>query len=381
MKSPYISELQPNQVISGTFLVQHKDIRQKKTGEPCLTLVLGDRTGEIDARMWDNVAEVMETFDRDDFVRVRGLLQIYHNKPQLTVHKIQRQAPESLDVTDFYPASERNVAEMWNELMTAANSIGEPHLKQLVLALLQDSEVAAKFKLAPAAKNVHHAFLGGLLEHVVSMCGLARALAAHYQASHYTEVDVDLLLAGVILHDVGKVHELHYDRSFGYSSDGQLLGHIIIGLRMIGDKIASIPGFPPRLRSLLEHLILSHHGELEYGSPKLPLFPEALLLHQIDTIDSKMESMRSWLRKDHQVEGCWTGFNSALARPVLKKAKYLAGEPDVAPVPHAPETATAPSVAVNAATANGPIKPDSAPSRSSSSIFGEKLQTALRRPD
>src|SRR4051794_6486489 len=297
MKSPYVSELQPNNIITASFLVQHKDIRQKKTGEPYLTLILGDRTGEIEAKMWDNVADVMNTFERDDFLRVRGLLQVYHNRLQLTVHKLQKQDSESVDYTDYFPASERNIDEMYRELAGVVAGVGNEHLRLLLTAVIEDPEIARKLRIAPAAKNVHHAYLGGLLEHVVSMCGLARLIGVHYK-----DVDMDLLIAGVVLHDIGKIQELTYDRSFGYSSEGQLLGHIVIGLRIMDEKVRTMPGFPPRLRSLLEHMIISHHGELEYGSPKVPVFPEALLLHHIDNLDSKMECMRSFLRKDRFVE-------------------------------------------------------------------------------
>jgi len=190
MKSPYVSELQPNNVVTATFLVQNKDIRQKKTGEPWLALILGDRTGEIEAKMWDNVSEVVETFDRDDFLRVRGLVQVHHNRLQLAIHKLQKQDAASVDYTDYYPASERNPDEMYRELRDIAAGIGNEHLRTLVLAVIDDPVTAPKLRIAPAAKNVHHAYLGGLLEHVLSMCGLAKLVA-----SHYRDVDVDLLLA------------------------------------------------------------------------------------------------------------------------------------------------------------------------------------------
>jgi 3'-5' exoribonuclease len=383
MKSPYVSELQPNQVVTVTLLVQHKDIRQKKTGEPCLSLILGDRTGDIEAKMWDNVADVMDTFERDDFVRVRGLLQVYQNRLQLTVHKIQRQGPESVDFTDYFPASERNTEEMWGELLATVAGVGDPHLRGLLNLVVSDPEIARRYKIAPAAKNVHHAFLGGLLEHVLSMCSVGKLLA-----SHYKDVDLDLLLTGIILHDVGKVHELTYDRSFGYSSEGQLLGHIFIGLRIISDKLQALPEFPPRLRTLVEHLILSHHGEMEFGSPKLPMFAEAQLLHQIDNLDSKMDCMRTSLYKDRNVEGCWTGYNSALERPLLKKQRFIS-EDDIRPVPPAPcpPAADCVSAAAPISSSSAPVIPSRPPhgasnsAPKSSSFFGDKLQDALRRND
>jgi 3'-5' exoribonuclease len=382
MKSPYVSELQPNQVVTATLLVQQKDIRQKKTGEPCLSLILGDRTGDIEARMWDNVAEIMDTFERDDFVKVRGLLQVHQNRLQLTVHRIQRQGTESVDFTDFYPASERSGEEMWKELLSTIGAIGNPHLRGLLNLIAADPEVEQRYKIAPAAKTVHHAFLGGLLEHVLSMCAVGRLLA-----SHYKDIDLDLLLTGIILHDVGKIHELSYDRSFGYSSEGQMLGHIVIGLRMISEKIQLLPDFPPRLRTLIEHMVLSHHGQMEFGSPKLPMFAEAMLLHQIDSLDSRMHSMRSSLDKDRSVEGCWTGYNPILERPLLKKQRFLDGQ-DSVPAPSVTCQAES-SVAAVPASSPVPEPPVSAPAnaqppsnpRNSSSIFGDKLQAALKRSD
>jgi 3'-5' exoribonuclease len=367
MKSPYTVELQPNQVITATLVVQQKDIRQKKSGEPCLSLVLGDRTGDIEARMWDNVAEVMDTFDRDDFVRVRGLVQVHQNRLQITVHKIQRQPSETVDFTDFFPTSERNTEEMWSELMGIVEGIQDRNLKDLLRLVVTDPEIARRYKVAPAAKTVHHAFLGGLLEHVLSMAAIAKLLAPHYR-----NIDLDLLLTGIVLHDVGKIHELSYDRSFGYSSEGQLLGHIVIGLRIIGEKVHALPDFPPRLRTLVEHLLISHHGELEFGSPKLPMFAEALLLHHIDNIDSKMDCIRTSLHKDRQQQGCWTGYNPALERPILKKARYMENAPDqpVAPLPGEPE-------AVPFVTPVAVPKPFAA-KPASTSLFGEKLQGALR---
>jgi 3'-5' exoribonuclease len=366
MKSPYVSELQPNQIVTAIFIVQQKDVRQKKTGEPWLSMVLGDRTGEIEARMWDNVSEVIDTFERDDFLRVRGLLQVFQNRLQLTVHKLQRQPEDAVDLTDFFPASTRNPNEMFEEVRQVIGSVANPHLNALLRSVFDDAEIARRFKVAPAAKNVHHAYLGGLLEHVLSMCGLARLTAGHYR-----DIDLDLLLSGVLLHDIGKVFELTYDRSFGYSTEGQLLGHIHIGLRIIGEKLGGMPEFPGRLRALLEHMILSHHGELEYGSPKVPQFPEALLLHHIDNLDSKMECMRACLEKDRQVDGCWTSYNPSLERSMLKKRKYL-DEPEGISIQAAP--ALAPAALVPAQPAPAHVHRPA-----TQSAFAEKLKSALGR--
>ncbi|HWZ31185.1 MAG TPA: HD domain-containing protein [Bryobacteraceae bacterium] len=358
MKSPYIRELEPNQVITGLFLVQHKDVRQKKSGEPYLSMMLADRTGELDAKMWDNAAEALDAFERDDFVRVKGLYQIFQNRPQLTVHKIAAVADSEVDFADYFPASARDRDEMFAELRTWIESIANPHLRALLETIFADDEIALAYRTAPAAKSVHHAWLGGLIEHVLSLCHLAKFTAAHYK-----DIDVDLLLAGVILHDIGKIRELSYARGFSYSTEGQLLGHIVIGMQMIHEKLRQVPDFPAPLRDLLIHMILSHHGEMEFGSPKVPMFAEAMLLHHLDNLDSKMECVRGLIERDRLVEGVWTGYSSALDRTLLKKRRYL--EPG-SPKPVEPAQTKPPQA-----------KPATEPP--SSSPFAAKLQTALTR--
>lgn len=343
MKSPYVAELQPSQVITATFLVQQKDIRQKKTGEPYLSLILGDRTGELDAKMWDNAVEVMDTFSRDDFVRVRGLVQIHQNRQQLTIQKLQRVEENTVELADFFPATRRDVEEMFQELRSMVAGFSNPDLRALCELFLNDPQISKLLRIAPAAKSMHHAYLGGLLEHICSMANIARQLGPHYG------VDVDLLLVGVLLHDIGKIFELTYDRSFGYSIDGHLLGHLAIGVRMLDEAIRQLPSFPPRLRVLIEHMILSHHGQLEFGSPKLPAFPEALLLHHIDNLDSKMEAMRASLEKDRSIDGFLTSFNPALERQIFRKERYLQ---DGSPLPAAAGTPAANSSTANSSAGN-----------------------------
>src|SRR5579884_2591300 len=220
MKSPFIGNLTPNEVVTAQFLVLSKEIRQKKTGEPYLTLHLADRTGEMEAKMWDNVAEVMHTFERDDFVKVKGLLQLYQNRAQFTIHKLRRLADHEVDPADYFPCSDRDAEEMFAELEGIMSGLQNPHLRGLLQSVFSDSRVRELYKMAPAAKSIHHACRGGLLEHVLSLCGLARLVAAHYKG-----IDADLLMTGVILHDIGKLEELSYTRSFCYSAEGQLLGH------------------------------------------------------------------------------------------------------------------------------------------------------------
>jgi 3'-5' exoribonuclease len=347
MKSPYISELEPNRIITTSYLVQAKEIRQKKSGELYLSLLLGDRTGELDAKMWDNVAEVIDAFDRDDFVKVKGLIQVFHNRPQLTIHKVRRMDDSEVDYADYFLSSRRDPEEMWAELQRIVAGVRNPHLKALLDAMLGDEEVARRYRRAPAAKQIHHAFLGGLIEHVLSLCALARMTAGHYPI-----IDCDLLITGVVLHDIGKIYELNYERGFSYSNEGQLIGHISIAMRMIADKLRGLPDFPPTLRALVEHMVLSHHGHLEFGSPKVPQFPEALLLHYLDDMDSKMECMRALIEKDRQVEGCFTSFSNALERTALKKDRYLNPEPEM------PRARVA--VEPNGTPANGVRKDDAA---------------------
>ena len=329
MKSPYVGELEPNKIITTSFLVHTKEIRQKKGGEFYLSLTLGDRTGDLDAKMWDNVNEVLDAFDRDDFVKVKGMVQIFHNRPQLTIHKLRRMDESEIDFADYFPASKRDPDEMWRELRGIIDGVANPHLKGLLEAVFADEDIARRYRRAPAAKQIHHAFLGGLIEHVLSVCAMAKVASAHY-----ADVDPDLLITGVLLHDVGKIYELSYERGFSYSDEGQLIGHISIAARILHEKLRGLPDFPPRLLVLVEHMILSHHGHLEFGSPKLPQFPEAVLLHYLDDMDSKMECMRALIEHDRQVEGCFTSYNAALERMALKKERYLNPRPaEPAPVP------------------------------------------------
>jgi 3'-5' exoribonuclease len=223
-----------------------------------------------------------------------------------------------VDLADYFPCAERDVEEMFSELQSTIGSLAQPHLRALLQAVFRDPQIAALYKLAPAAKSIHHACRGGLLEHVLSLCSLCRLTATHYK-----DVDLDLLLTGAILHDIGKIEELTYSRSFNYSAEGQLLGHIVIGLRIVGDKLREVPDFPPRLRTLLEHMIISHHGELEFGSPKVPVFLEALLLHHLDNLDSKMEAMRSVLKRESAAPGEFTGWIPSLERVILRKDRFF----------------------------------------------------------
>jgi 3'-5' exoribonuclease len=400
MKSPFVRELKPEEISTAVFLVSSKEVRQKRTGEPYLSMVLSDRTGEIDCKMWDNVAEILDTFDRDDFVKVKGLMQLYNNRPQFTVHKIRRVEDHEVDFRDFFPASRQDPEAMWAELRAIVSAIANDHIRGLLNAFLDDPDIAARYQTAPAAKSIHHAFRSGLLEHVLSLLKLARLVGPHYEALQRGLIDVDLLSAGIVLHDIGKIYELSYDRGFSYSAEGQLLGHIAIGIRMIADKIRAFPEFPVELRNLIEHMVLSHHGQLEFGSPKLPIFPEALLLHYLDDMDSKMECMRVLIDRDPQAEGYFSAYSPALSRVALRKTRYLeskltgtaagfdpADDKDAAADKatgiisnniHSTLTASNTTDSIHPGGAAMPAPPNSKPASVGNSIFGTKLQQALQ---
>jgi 3'-5' exoribonuclease len=337
MKEFYIRDAvqHENKVVTTSFVVSNKQIKSKKSGEPYLDLTLMDRTGTIQAKMWDNVEECAYTFEQDDIVKIKGLINKYNQRWQLTIHKVRKVDEAEIDFSDYLPKTSKDIDELWRTLGEFVASIGEPHLRRLLELFMADHDVARAYRNAPAAKTMHHAFIGGLLDHVVSLfrsCDLV--------ARNYGFVNRDLLLTGAFLHDIGKVHELSYARSFGYTTEGQLLGHMVIELEMLHAKLAQIPDFPPQLKILIEHLIISHHGQYEFGSPKLPMFPEALMLHYMDDLDSKMEAMRAQFERDAELDSAWTGYNSALARPILNTQKFLKG---LEPVAVETESAAAPA--------------------------------------
>src|SRR5713226_3891537 len=323
MKEFYICDCtrHENKIITSSFVVVSKQIKPKKSGEPYLALSLGDRSGQVEAKMWDNVEEVLNAFEQDDFVKIKGLVNKYKNRFQLTIHKLRKLGETEIEFSDYLPKTTKNIDELWQTLTDFVVSFQNPHLKSLVQAFMSDPEIAAAYRNAPAAKTLHHAYIGGLLDHVVSLfrsCDLV--------CRNYPQVNRDLLLTGVFLHDIGKIHELVYNRSFSYTTRGQLLGHMIIELEMMQTKLALFPDFPAELKTLLEHLIISHHGHYEFGSPKLPMFPEALMLHYLDDLDSKMESMRAHFEREAGSESSWTSYNPSLGRTLLNTAKFLKDE-------------------------------------------------------
>ena len=325
MKDLFVRDLTrfENQTVTGYFLAATRQQRTKADGSSYLSLTLADSTGQIEARMWE-IAGVGE-FAAGDVLKLRGQVCRYQEKLQIKIDKLKCAEKADYDLTDFLPKTPNDVSisALWASLTGYVSSLMDPHLRSLLQLFLDDPAVAGAWREAPAAKSMHHAWIGGLLEHVVSLLDLCERIAPQYP-----EVHRDLLLAGAMLHDIGKLRELHWERTFGYTVEGQLLGHISIGAGMIDEKIAQVPDFPPRLRTLLLHIILSHHGRLEYGSPKLPMTAEALLLHYLDDLDAKMQTLRSELARS-VANGLPaeqpTDYIRALERPLLDTRAWLAG--------------------------------------------------------
>ncbi|HWZ42191.1 MAG TPA: OB-fold nucleic acid binding domain-containing protein [Candidatus Saccharimonadales bacterium] len=319
MKEFYIADAPQfeNQVVTSSFVVASKQAKPKKSGDLYLALTLADRTGQIEAKMWDNVNEHISIFGQDDFVKIRGLINKFNGKFQLTVHKLRSMEDSEIEPADYLPRTTKDIDQLWRTLGEYIESFKNQHLKSLVRAFMDDPQIERAYKAAPAAKTLHHAFVGGLLDHVLSLFNLCDLTSRNYPET----IDRDLLLTGAFLHDIGKIHELSFARSFSYTTSGQLLGHMIIELEMLHQKLAQFPAFPPEYKVLLEHLIISHHGKYEFGSPKMPMFPEALMLHYLDDLDSKMESMRAHFQREPESE--WTSYNPSLERPLLNTRRFL----------------------------------------------------------
>jgi 3'-5' exoribonuclease len=319
MKSSFVSDLGAEQTITSYFLVNEKEIRNSRAGKAYLRLDLGDRSGTIEAVMWDQFEASAKDVSRGDVVKVNARVESYRNKLQLTLQQLRLAKPEEVELADYFPHTKEDVGKLWAQLLEFANSIENPWLKKLVNRIITDPAIAARYKRAPAAKVMHHAYLGGLLEHVIGLCGLAKQVAAHYP-----ELNADLLMTVAILHDVGKLDELCYDRAIGYTTEGQLLGHIVMELETVSKAIDSIEGFPANLKTVVQHLLISHHGQYEFGSPKLPMIREAMVFHYLDDMDSKMAAVRAALATESGDEE-WSAYSAALGRKFLKLDAFLKG--------------------------------------------------------
>jgi 3'-5' exoribonuclease len=348
VKTCYICDLQDGQGVASLFLVREKEVRTSvRSGKSWLELDLADRTGRIAAKMWDNFEVIAVTFERDDVVHVRGRVKLYNGQKELTLEQIVPAVERDYDIADFLAHSKHDVEKLYADLRGAVAAMKNPWLKRLLESVVEDPAIAPKLKRAPAAMTMHHAFIGGLLEHMVSLIGLGRGVAAHYP-----ELNPDLLLAGIVLHDIGKIDELSYARGIDYTTQGRLLGHINIGAALVRDKIRAIPDFPAPLAVLVEHLILSHHGSYEFGSPSLPQVREAVALHFLDDMDSKMGAMRATLDAA-PIDDEWTSRNPSLRRALLRIDRfYVEANPDVSATGTG-QTGTGQTTAASAASSKG----------------------------
>jgi 3'-5' exoribonuclease len=311
MEHTWIKDIKENDTVNGDYLVANKTLGQTRQGNAFLTLTLADKTGALEARVWDNVEQLSSQFKERDVVTVVGQANTYRNQIQIQIHGLKRN-PSPVDTTIFLDSTAQDTGHMLSELKKLTQRIENRHLKTLIDSFMADHRFVSEFKKAPAAKYFHHAYLGGLLEHTLSVARIAIEIS-----EHYPDLDKDLLLVGAVLHDIGKMEELTYDLGIDYSDRGRLLGHIVLGVLMVEEKLKALKGFPPELATRLKHLILSHHGEFEFGSPKRPKFLEAFALHLIDDLDAKMNGLNKLLRDDRQ-EGSWTAFNHLFQRYFFK---------------------------------------------------------------
>ena len=313
MAKIFINELSKGQTVESIFLVRDKILAKTKAGNPYLSIKLADRTGEAEGRIWDNALDFLPLFEKDDFIKVRGEVDEFQGMQQLRITRLRKCEDREIQLGDYLPQTSQDVERMLGELTNIASQVRQPFLGRLLKAFFDDEELIKKFKMAPAAKAIHHVFLGGLLEHTLSVVQLVLLIGPRYKG-----IDQDLLLTGAILHDLGKVSELSYERAFDYTDPGRLLGHITLTVEMIDQKIEAISDFPENLAILLKHIILSHHGEYEFGSPKRPKTLEALLLHHLDDMDAKMNGFLAWIEKEKDSPSRWTSYHKLFDRFIYK---------------------------------------------------------------
>lgn len=299
-------------ILDRIFLVKDKILGVGKTGKTFLTLLIGDQSGQLDGRIWDNIEEVSTRFEIGDLIKIKGVVQIYNQRKQLIIHRLDKVEDTSINKDD-YKMKERQIDTyaLYSELCQMVTEIEILPLKQLLQDCLQDEDIKSRLLKAPAAKTIHHAHRGGLIEHVVSICKIMQ-----FMATHYTYLNRDLLIFGAIFHDLGKIWELDQteQQQIYYTNPGQLLGHMLLACELVEKKSQRILGFPEDLRMILKHIILAHHGKLEYGSPKVPMFPEAVVVAMIDDMDSKMDTMINFINNERQTGESWSRYNENFER-------------------------------------------------------------------
>jgi 3'-5' exoribonuclease len=318
MTRRFMEQLADGDNVEDVFLVVEKQLRANRNGNLYIQVDLRDRTGVLNARLWNAGEPLFRSFDAGDFVATKGKVQLFQGALQIILSHLERVDPAGVELTDFLPHTTQSVSKLYERLCGHLRKLSNPHLRALAECFLMDQEFVQAYCRAPAGVRMHHAYIGGLLEHVVALLDAAERLAPLYP-----EIDADLLKMGVFLHDVGKVRELAYDRSFGYTDEGQLTGHLIIGVEMLNERIAKVHDltgepFPPELLLRLKHMIVSHHGELAFGSPKVPMTPEAIALHHLDNLDAKIHQFSREIREDGNATSSWTQFNTSLQRRIFK---------------------------------------------------------------
>ncbi|MFO7639269.1 MAG: HD domain-containing protein [bacterium] len=304
-KKQFIQELKPGLPVDDIFYLTRRDIKERRDGQPFLTFTFQDRSGTIAGIMWDGVQDALKCLESSGFYHVQGKFGDYQGKPQLTVTAIYPAALEEVRRDDFVTASRYDRDEMLARVREYAAAVKNPHLRQLLDAFFTDAGFVERFANAPGGAAVHHACIGGLLEHTLFMCRMAETAGTIHE-----EINADLLMTGVILHDIGKVREYTYDFALDHTWDGRLLGHIVMGYEMVREKIAGISGFPEELARMLLHIILAHHGHMEFGSPKTPKFAEAFIVYFLDNMDARVAMFRDATNRNKGVK--WTDYHHYL---------------------------------------------------------------------
>lgn len=313
MAHRFIKDFKEGDIIEARYLVREKSFDITKNGDNYIALELADRTGVVDARKWDASRDLFDSFNVDEFVKIRGVVEIYKRYPQLKLEHLEKAEDVSIDISLYIPTVDKDREEMFASYLSEIEQLKNSYLKRLLKNIFSNEEIASRFKEAPAATDFHHPYLGGLMEHTLDIIGLAKIVA-----SRYPYINRDLLICGAALHDIGKMEELSYKRSFYYTDKGRLIGHIIIGINMVEKEIGRISGFPEELKNLLLHIILSHHGEQEWGSPKRPMCLEAVVLHYIDNLDAKINGFRYFATTYNDPCSNWTK-HSKMFREFLYK--------------------------------------------------------------
>ncbi len=307
----WVKDIQADTRVSGFYVAKTKRLGLTKKGDPFLSITLSDRTGDVESRVWENAEAFSSCFNEGDILDIQGYASSYRNQIQLTLTDL-KVSKDELDPYLFLETAPHDIRAMMRSLRAILKEIRDPHLRTLVETFLSDRVFLDGFKKAPAAKNFHHGYIGGLLEHTLSVCKLAKSVA-----DHYPQLDKDLMITGAFLHDIGKIKEFRSHTTIEYTDEGRLLGHLALGIAMLDEKMERVKRFPIDMALRLKHLILSHHGQYEFGSPKRPKFLEAFALHFIDDIDAKINGLGRFMEQDKQA-GTWTDFNRMFERYLLK---------------------------------------------------------------